>query len=385
MAGSRKQNKRATGQIWRNDSQLELQAQAVADIYGKLQTDLFDEMVRKIQERGQYDLEREPYMWQFEKLNQLHLLNRANLELIAARSGVAIETLERVIANEGLKVYEDTRQQLGEERRGAINTATQALTAYATQARRELDNLTNTTLPASIRKTFQEIIEQSIAEVVVGAKTRDKALADVIMRWADKGFTGYVDAAGREWRADTYARALIKTTTYSVYNEMRTRAAREAGVDTFLYSMKPAAREACAPLQGKVVTFGAAYTAEDGTRVYSLADYGYGTAGGCLGTHCGHYLTPHRLGVNKLPELPDHLKDLTPEQALENARAESRQRTLERNIRRDKGRVHVAELTGDPEHIQREKLRLRKHQAQLRALINEHEHLHRDYTRERFW
>ena len=163
---------------------------------------------------------------------------------------------------------------------------------------------------------------------------------------------------------------------------MRTSAAEELGVDTYYYSMKPAAREACAPLQGRIVTKGPART-EKGERVLSLADYGYGTAGGCLGVHCGHYLTPHRIGVNEKPELPDYLKDLTPEQAQENARLVAKQRSLERAIREHKRLAHHAETLGNPDIIRAERQHVRNYQAKVRALVEEHAILHRDYNRER--
>ena len=382
MTGPGKRKKRTGAKIWTNDAELELQAQAVADIYANLQTELIDQIITKVKAKGRYDLEREPYLWQLEKLNDLHGLNRANLQTIADRSGVAVETLERVIETEGLKIYEDTREQLNAERAGQYNKAQAALTAYAAQARGDLDNLTNTTLPRELRKMYQGIVEETVAEVVIGNATREAALAKTVMRWAERGFTGFTDAAGREVRADTYARAVIKTTTYSVYNTMRTTAAEELGVDTYYYSMKPAAREACAPLQGRIVTKGPART-EKGERVLSLADYGYGTAGGCLGVHCGHYLTPHRIGVNENPELPDYLKDMTPEQAQENARLVAKQRSLERSIREHKRLAHHAETLGDPDIIRAERQHVRNYQAKVRALVEEHAILHRDYNRER--
>lgn len=83
---------------------------------------------------------------------------------------------------------------------------------------------------------------------------------------------------------------------YRVYREMRERPAEELGIDTFYYLMKATAREACAPLQHQIVTKDEAFTAEDGTQVYSLNDYGYGSPGGCLGINCGHMMTPFILG-----------------------------------------------------------------------------------------
>ncbi len=260
---------------------------------------------------------------------------------------------------------------------------TEALEAYTAQAVSDL-NLINTTLPKSIQAVYKDIAEKTVAQVVAGTKTSDRALNDTIMGWQKRGFTGFTDRAGRNWRADVYARTVIKSTTYKVYNEMRTRPADELGIDTFYYSIKATAREACAPIQAQIVTKGEART-EKGVKIYALSDYGWGKAGGCLGIHCGHYLTPFVVGVNDLPELPDHLKNLTPEQAEENARIEAKQRALERAIRDQKERLHISKQLGDEELITMERLKLRNLQGKVRNLVDSHSFLHRDYARERYY
>lgn len=372
-----------------NDQQFSLKMQGVSDIYAQMQQELFDNMIKRLIERGSADLQENPYIWQLEKLNDMHMLNEENLQIIVERTGIAEDLLRDVIENEGLKVYQDTKQQLAEDlnitadetvRNGVINS----LEAYTSQAISDL-NLINTTLPKSIQKTYKSIIEQSVAEVVAGTKSSDKAIRDTIMKWQKKNFTGFVDKGGREWRADAYARAIIKTTTFSVYNEMRTAPAKEMGIDTYYYSKKATAREMCAPLQGKIVTIEGEEHTEKGVKVYALKDYGYGTAGGCLGVHCGHYLTPFIIGVNELPDDPEYLKDLTPEQAEENARIEAKQRALERAIRNHKERLHYAKTMGDSDLELLEKLQIKKNQGKLRALIDSHDFLHRDYSRERYY
>ncbi|MBY0752427.1 phage minor capsid protein [Streptococcus sp. 2018037] len=371
-----------------NDQQLSLQMQAVSDIYAQMQIELFDSMIERLIRRGSADLAENPYIWQLEKLNDMYMLNEDNLKIIVKRTGIAEELLREVIANEGLKVYKDTKEQLEEDMGkfpdGKIrNGVTDALEAYTQQAINDL-NLINSTLPASIQAVFKSVVEQTVAQVVAGTKTGDRALNDTIMAWQKKGFTGFKDSAGREWRADSYARAIIKTTTYRVYNDMRTRPAEELGIDTFYYSIKASARAACAPLQGKIVTKGMGRV-ENGITIYSLLDYGFGTAGGCLGVHCGHYLTPFIVGVNTIPDLPEHLKDLTPEQAEENARIEAKQRALERTIKNHKERLHYAHTMGDDELIQAERLKVRAYQGKIRVLIDNHDFLSRDYTRERIY
>ena len=363
--------------------------QGVSDIYAQMQQELFDNMIKRLIVRGSADLQENPYIWQMQKLNDMHMLNEENLKIITERTGIAEDLLRDVIANEGLKVYKDTKQQLAEDlgRRDGeyiANGVTDSLEAYTSQAISDL-NLINTTLPRSIQKTYKSIVEKSVAEVVISSKSADKAIRDTIMKWQKKNFTGFVDKGGREWRADAYARAIIKTTTFRVYNEMRTAPAKEMGIDTYYYSKKATAREMCAPLQGRIVTMEGMTHTEQGVKVLALSDYGYGYAGGCLGVHCGHYLTPFIIGVNELPEDPDYLKDLTPEQAEENARIQAKQRALERAIRNQKERLHIASQLGDDELITSERLKLRNLQGKMRAYVDQHGFLHRDYSRERLF
>ena len=372
-----------------NDQQFSLKMQGVSDIYAQMQQELFDNMIKRLIVRGSADLQENPYIWQMHKLNDMHMLNEENMKIITERTGIAEDLLRDVIANEGLKVYKDTKQQLAEDlgRRDGesiANGVIDSLEAYTSQAISDL-NLINTTLPKSIQKTYKSIVEKSVAEVVISSKSADKAIRDTIMKWQKKNFTGFVDKGGREWRADAYARAVIKTTTFRVYNEMRTAPAKEIGIDTYYYSKKATAREMCAPLQGRIVTMEGMTHTEQGVKVLALSDYGYGYAGGCLGVHCGHYLTPFIIGVNELPEDPDYLKDLTPEQAEENARIQAKQRALERAIRNQKERLHIASQLGDDELITSERLKLRNLQGKMRAYVDQHGFLHRDYSRERLF
>ncbi|HFI0449105.1 TPA: phage minor capsid protein [Streptococcus suis] len=371
-----------------NEQQFSFRMQAVTDIYAQMQIELFDSMIKRLKERGSYDLLDNPYVWQLEKLNDMHMLNEYNLRIISERTGIAEDILRHVIENEGLQVYKDTKAQLehdlGITSDGSVrNGVTEALEAYTASAVSDL-NLINTTLPESIQTVYKSIVEQTVAEVVAGTKTSDRALNDTIMAWQKKNFTGFVDKGGRQWRADSYARAVIKTTTYRVYNHMRTEPAEELGIDTFYYSIKSTARAACAPLQGKIVTKGKGRI-ENGITIHSLLDYGYGTAGGCLGVHCGHYLTPFIVGVNTIPDLPDYIKDLTPERAEENARIEAKQRALERTIKHHKERLHYAKTMGDDELVQSESLQVRLNQAKIRKLVDEHDFLGRDYSREKIY
>ena len=370
-----------------NDEQLMLDASNVADIYHQLTLDLFDQVIDRLKERGSVSLEENPYLWQLEKMNEMGLLNEDNVSLISERSGIAEEQLRYVIQNEGYKVYKDTKEQLLESMGGEFthNSLIQTnLAAYVNQTMGDIDNLINTTLPMSVRKVYQSIVQESVAKVVTGLTTSDKAISDTVMKWADKGFYGFTDSQGKHWKADTYARQVIKSTAWRVYREARTAPAEEMGIDTFYYHKKATAREMCAPLQHQIVTTGVART-EAGERILALADYGYGHPAGCQGINCTHEMTPYIPGVNYKPDLPDYLKDLTPEEAIENANVQAKQRALERSIRKSKEFLHVAEKLGDSELISKYKSKVRMKQGAMRSYLRKHPYLHRDYAREKYY
>lgn len=371
-----------------NDEQLLLQASNVADIYHQLALDLFDNVVERVTERGTVYLDKQPYIWQLEKMQQMHMLNEENLKLISKYSGVAEEQLRYIVENEGLKLYTDTKQQLledlGRGSAGNSNHIQEILADYASQAVGDIHNLINTTLPKAVIGAYQGIVEQSVARVVTGLSTADKAISDTVMQWQEKGFQGFKDSAGRNWKIDNYARTVIKTTTYRTYREMRTRPAEELGIDTFYFSKKASARKSCAPLQHEIVTTGRARV-EHGEKILALSDYGYGRPEGCLGINCGHMLTPFIPGANYKPDLGEDVESVSPEQAIENANAEAKQRALERSIRANKEKLHVAEKLGDKELIDKYKSKIGTQKSALKDFIDKHLFLKRNEVREKLF
>lgn len=364
-----------------NDQQLMLMADNVSDIYRQLCNDLFDNVVERLHDRGTYYLDQQPYLWQLEKMADVGMLNNHNIKLIAERSGIAEKQIRYIIENEGYKVYKDTHEQLNSN--AYDYNVMKDLISYSNQAINDVHNLINTTLPKSVQATYKDIIETTVAKVITGMATPQKALDETIMKFQERGFYGYTDRAGRRQRADAYARTVIKTTARRTFNEMRMRPAQELGIDTFYYSIKAAAREMCAPLQNQIVTTGQART-EEGVKIFALDDYGYGKPGGCQGVNCGHTMTPFIPGVNYMPDIDDDLKGLTEEQAIENANVQSKQRAMERAIRSTKERLHVAEVMRNDELTSKYKTRLTEQNRALKSYVDKHPFLYRDREREKY-
>lgn len=364
-----------------NDQQLMLMADNVSDIYRQLCNDLFDNVVERLHDRGTYYLDQQPYLWQLEKMADVGMLNNYNIKLIAERSGIAEKQIRYIIENEGYQVYKDTHEQLNSN--AYDYKVMKDLISYSNQAVNDVHNLINTTLPKSVQATYKDIIETTVAKVITGMATPQKALDETIMKFQERGFYGYTDRAGRRQKADAYARTVIKTTARRTFNEMRMRPAQELGIDTFYYSIKAAAREMCAPIQNQIVTTGKARI-EKGVKIYALDDYGYGKPGGCQGINCGHTMTPFIPGVNYMPDIDDDLKNLTEEQAIKNANVQSKQRAMERAIRRTKERLHVAEIMHNDELTSKYKTRLTEQNRALKSYVDKHPFLYRDRERERY-
>lgn len=368
-----------------NDDQMTLMASMVEDIYTKMSQDLMLSMIKRIKQRGTADLEREPYLWQLEKLNQMHMLNQENINYVIEQTGIAKELINHIIKSEGLKVYQNTFDQLAEDLGSDTkhNDVSAALASYVQQVFLDYDNYINQTLLSTnfgnngVLKIYQGIIQEAVAKVVSGVSVAEQAVNDTVMQWLDEGISStFIDKGGNRWNIDSYARMVIDSTTARVYNDMRTRGSEELGVDTFYYSIHAASRPACAPIQARVVTKGTRfYSDELGDWVESLSDHGWGKAGGCLGIHCHHYLTPFVIGVNYLPDLPDELKNLTPEQAKANGEKQARQRAYERAIRNDKYKIQASKLLEDERRVEHYRQMLKSHNRGLNDLLKENSFL----------
>lgn len=365
-----------------NDQQLMLMADNISDIYRQLCNDLFDNVVERLHDRGTYYLDQQPYLWQLEKMADVGMLNDHNIKLIAEYSGIAEKQVRYIIENEGYQVYKDTHAQLNSN--AYDYKVIKDLVSYSNQAVNDVHNLINTTLPKSVQATYKDIIETTVAKVITGMATPQKALDETIMKFQERGFYGYTDRAGRRQRADAYARTVIKTTARRTFNEMRMRPAQELGIDTFYYSIKASAREMCAPLQNQIVTTGQARI-EEGVKIFALDNYGYGKPGGCQGINCGHTMTPFIPGVNYMPDIDDDLKGLTQEQAIKNANVQSKQRAMERAIRGTKERLHVAEIMDNDELTSKYKTRLTEQKRALKSYVDKYPFLYRDRERERYY
>lgn len=363
--------------------ELNLYTSQVVDIYRALEDEIFNMIAERLKsspELGKdYVLE-----WQVEKMQQLRMLNSETIKALSKATGIAEKEIRKAIADVGY----DTIRSVDEELKNIYDSQPMPthidtiLETYVAQTFRELDNYVNQTLvttnygEGTVARTYRKIIEETTGRVLAGTITINKAVAETVIRWAQKGIeTGFVDRRGRVWTLEHYAQTVIRSTVNRTYNELRISRMEDYGVDLVLVSSLPDPREICSLVQGKVASIKPPH--ENTSKYPSIYEFGYGTPGGLRGINCRHMFYPFVEGImeNNQPKYSE-------EEMKHNRELREKQRYLERRIREAKRSLRLAEIIGDEEAIQKHRKILRSRQATIRQFVEKH-NLTRQYERER--
>jgi hypothetical protein len=369
------------------EHQLDIQSASIIELYQRLEDDLFKMFIDRLTAKGAYALKSDTILqWQLERLNDLHLVNQDTIKLIAQTTNIAQPLLQKLIIDNGLDVAKQVTKQL-KVPEPQYNLTNQLLHGILNQTMTDLNNNVNETLittnygEGEATKMYRQIITDTTAQVITGLKTPEKALADTIYKWTDSGIkTSLTTKGGANWGLEGYTRTVITSTTFRTYNEVTTTTANENDCYTFVMTEHPAARPACANIQGRIVTnLTVAQAQSKGISYPSIYDHGYGEPAGTLGINCRHRLIPYIKGVNTntLPTPPD------PITAVNRHKVMQQQRALERRIRLYKRKAMEADKLSDKEGLEHFNGLIRDNQQRLRNIVKDHDYLYRDYAREK--
>ena len=201
--------------------------------------------------------------WRLKALSELGGLTDKVINLISRSSGYSRRAIYDLIEKDGLKVTKQLNRKLARTLKKPVHDVSlqsrAIINSYVNQTMRGVNNYVNQTLLTrnygknTAAKTYQEIVNKTVLDVIVGKKTPQKALMDNIYSWRDKGMSSaLIDKAGHQWSLEGYTRAVIQSTTSRVYNGFRINSMQEFVSVLCVMSSHPAARPACAPIQGKV-------------------------------------------------------------------------------------------------------------------------------------
>lgn len=327
--------------------------------------------------------------WRLKALSELGGLTDKVINLISRSSGYSKRAIYDLIEKDGLKVTKQFNRKLAKTLKKPVHDVSlqsrAIINSYVNQTYRDVNNYVNQTLLTrnygknTAAKTYQEIVNKTVLDVIVGKKTPQKALFDNIYQWRDKGMSSsLVDKAGHKWSLEGYTRMVLQSTTSRTYNDLRIQSMKD--YDTVLCTMSshPAARPACAPIQGKVVCIVPHSDPHCDNDYPNIYDHGYGTPAGTQGINCSHILNPYIKGVSH-----NYAEQFDPKQAVENMKIQQKQRYLERGVRKNKRKLQLAKRLNDSDGISKYTASVRGYQAKLRQIVKEHDFLARQYSREK--
>lgn len=371
--------------------QLKDQASSVAGIYSDLQDEILKQIIKRLNDGGLDKIDHDNVLnWQMQKLAELDKVNADTIKQIVKATKMGNSQLAKLI-----NVIRDTAVDTADNGLGqATGLNKQPMTEVDTvmkgltdQTMGDLNNNVNQKLISQNFKdtaqaqAYTDIVNKTTAKVVTGLKSPQQALTDTVYQWQNQGGlkSGFVDKGGHHWTLQGYANTLINTTVPRTYGAVTKQRMDDYDYHLILYPAHPTAREACAPIQGKVVNMVPESDPAYDPKYDTVYNHGYGTAGGALGINCSHWtFTVFIPGVST-----NNLHPVDPDTAIANAKIQQDQRRMERAIRQSKSKLQAAEELGDQDGIKHFKLQIRNQQSAVRQLVKKHDFLSREYSREK--
>lgn len=369
-------------------------AEKVADQYVVLQQEIFGMLIDAIKgvRPRLTDLKAEEMVeWRIKALAQMGALTQQVIDYVKKQSPTIAKAVDEVIKRDGLKVSQSFNQDLAKLLNQPIKPVShetmQVLDSYAAQTWKSLDNNVNQSLlSTNVGKNpalmvYQDILNKSTLAVTTGLKTPQEAIFDTIDDWVKTGLpTTLIDKGGHKWSLEGYTRTVITTTTLRTYNDVRMQSLKDYSQTLAIMTSHPAARPACAPIQGKVVN-----TVDHGDPMFNpkyptIYDYGYGTPAGTLGINCMHQLYPYVEGVTI-----NRQQHYDEQEAIKNGETQQMQRYYERQVRKWKQRKVAAEKLGNTDLVSKCNSAIRGYQSKIRKIVSENDFLTRQYDRESTW
>ena len=355
----------------------------LTDIYAQLEQDVFLKMAEILKTDPSVDRTR-AIEWQVEKLQELRLLNQETVNALAQASGLAREEIISLIRAAGIDTIYTIDEQvriLGLETLNEPSNLDSLLQAYIQQTFTDLDNFVNLRLidsqqfgDGAVTTVYKRIIEETVAQAIAGNKTINQVVTDTIIRWRERGLpSGFTDRSGRVWDVQNYVDLAVRTTVNNTYNELTERRIDEYGYHLVRVDYYPGARPACQGIQGTVASLRRTNT----EGYHSVYDFKYKEPDGFRGINCRHRMT---LFVDGVSTNNNHPPDAT--EANEYYKKQQKQRALEREVRKAKRNLQIAEATGDERQIAHQKALVRARQQRVKNYVEEND-LPRRYDKER--
>lgn len=346
----------------------------VMEIYSEIENQMLVNIAKQLKGTTEL-LSTDPAAWQLQRMQNMGILDKANIRVIRDNAGLASKEINKLILNAGLDGLDVNDKVLKNAlKKGAkliepppISQSPkmlQIMDAYQRQAKNTL-NLTNQTLIDKSKTVYKDILNRSAADVITGNLTGEKALRKTVRAFSEKGIPALVDRSGKTWGAEGYVRTVLMSTSNNVVNEMQMARYEEWGNDFIEISSHGGDRPGCVPYAGRIFS-----TNPDNKRYPYLYDSSIGEIGephSLFGINCGHVSYPYIEGVSQQRNYPNESKK-------ENAKVyeeSQKQRQIERGIRKAKTQLRMFEAMDDKVGIAESKALISSRQSSMRSFIKD--------------
>jgi hypothetical protein len=332
----------------------------------EMETEMLENLVRLLNRGAIGSAE-----WYVKTMQDLGLLRELNIATIKRNKAKILEAvkLEMVkLSDSRLGIMDSMAIQAGKIVTPSVE-AVMILSRWENVVARKLETIYGAMLQTA-GKQYMETAQKALAKTALGTSGR-RAVAEIVEGWADSGLPAFVDRAGKTWTPEAYASTIVRSSSTQMATETQLARMDELGENLVQISSHLGARPKCEPYQGKIF-----WTVKPEGNYDSLYnDTSYGQVDGLFGINCGHTMYPYFHGMKKTYQP-------YPKKENEKAYAESqKQRLLERNIRKAKRQLSLANINGDEGLQDRYRAQVKAYQARMRGFIDDTGR-RRDYDRE---
>ena len=307
-----------------------------------------------------------------EVLDAHHQLERIYDRAARQRDDLLKDVVYRAMATGNEKFYTDMKAILGNVQHISPNSAK---AAYI------LADLSNT-LDAAHRRIlrqfddrYADVIGTAAAKMATGVTTARQAVGEALTAFADNGVDCFIDRGGHHWTMENYSEMAVLTaierSTISGYVDTM----QSYDYDLALIDGHAGSCPICAAWEGVIVS-----VSGDNPDYPSLGD---AENDGCFHPRCLHGITTYYPGITHEPSGGFRNEPREREEPEPGYTARSKQRYMERQIRKYKDRAIVAQT---PEQLRQARLRVQQWQDALDDLIEaqpDDNYMYRQHGREK--
>lgn len=358
------------------DELLDKLIRPIENIYAAVELELLQDIAQRLMNYEEVD---GVLAWRIKKLQELGALNKSSLLSISELSGKSLAQVESAIKEIvdftiDMDLY-NAAYKVGQIKINPQNIALTRMLKERYYEAEDMIQLIQTNMVNSTKQEYLRIIDKAYIESTTGIKSYTEAIKDGIVDLSEKGISGatYLRMGKPyEMAIEPVVRRNVLTTLVQSGNAVQQEYIKRLGVEQIAVSQHMGARNKGNGPKNHESWQGKVYDVEDFERIT-----GYGTMLGLAGINCRHSHYPHFKGIS--PDLPPRID------TEENGRIydlTQHQRRLERNIRKARKELAIAETIDDSLILDKAKKKLTKSLKAVKQHIKANPELTRDTSRE---